>query len=396
LYLQHDLRFVALAAFICALSAFACVSILAHARRSTGVLRATWVCIAAVSVGFGIWATHFVAMLAFDVGFPAGYDWNLTLASLLIAIGVCGAGLGMAGLGNRKSDLLLGGAVVGLGISAMHYVGMLALQVGGQVDWNSGLVAASVIFGIVLGAAALRLGAARRNVGSRLLGASLLTLAICSMHFTAMGAAGFENCYPVAAPGEISPAMLALVVGVVSIVILLAALGGMYLDLRDRKRAVAEQSRMKSLADAAVEGLVICDGRTIVAVNASFKRLVGGARDEFAGRSIGDFLAPEGCTALFEHANQLAETELTGASGERIPVEVVLRQVDFGGRPHHAIAVRDLRARKRAESHIRFLAHHDAMTGLANRTSFNAQLDAEIVRAAEGGNKLAVLCLDID
>ena len=396
LYLQHDLRFVALAAFICALSAFACVSILAHARRSAGLVRSTWVCVAAVSVGFGIWATHFVVMLAFDVGFPAGYDWNLTIASLLMAIGVCGAGLGVAGLGNRSSDLLLGGAVVGIGISAMHYIGMAALQMGGEIAWDPGLVAASVIAGIVLGAMALRLGAARRNVRARLLGAGLLTLAICTMHFTAMGAAGFQNCYPSAAPGEISPAVLALVVGSASILILLAALGGMYLDLRDRKRAVAEQSRMKSLADAAVEGLVICDGPTIVTVNASFRRLVGGARDEIAGRPISDFLAADGCAALFERTNQLAETELTSASGERLPVEVVLRQVDFGGRPHHAIAVRDLRARKRAESHIRFLAHHDAMTGLANRTSFNAQLDAEIARAAEAGTKLAVLCLDLD
>ena len=395
-FFQHDLRLVALAALICSLSAFSGVAMLAHARRSSGAVRAVWLCVAAISVGFGIWATHFVAMLAFEVGFPVSYDIGATVASLLIAIGVCGAGLGMACLGRRRSDLWLGGAIVGLGISSMHYTGMAALQLGGEVAWNSGLVAASVVAGMVLGAAALGVGAARRNWRSRLAGAGLLTLAICAMHFTAMGAAGFENCYAVARAGEVSPDVLSLAVGVVSILILLAALGGMYLDLRDRKRAELEESRMKGLADAAVEGLMVCDDRTVVAINSSLQRLLDKEADAIVGRPVSDFLAPEGCAALFERTNQLAETELVSNGGETIPVEVVLREVDFGGRLHHAIAVRDLRARKQAESHIRFLAHHDAMTGLANRSSFNDRLDAEISRAAAARTRLAVLCLDLD
>ncbi|AEQ50100.1 bifunctional diguanylate cyclase/phosphodiesterase [Pelagibacterium halotolerans] len=395
LYHQHDLRLVVLAAFICALSSFAGVSILAHARRSAGAMRTTWLAIAAVSVGFGIWATHFVAMLSFDVGFPAGYDVGLTLASLLIAIAVCGTGFAVAGLSRRRSDLVLGGAIVGLGISAMHYTGMQALRIGGEVSWDSGLVAGSIITGIVFGAAALRVGASGHG-RARIIGAGILTLAICSMHFTAMGAAGFANCYAIAAPGEITPGVLSLVVGAVSILILLAALGSLYLDVRDRRRAAVEESRMRGLADAAVEGLVVCSDRTIVAVNAAFQRLAGEQGKDVSGRAIAEFLAPTGCIAVFERANELVETELTALNGERIPVEVVMREVDFGGSLHRAIAVRDLRARKQAEHHIRFLAHHDAMTGLANRASFNTRLEDEIARARLARQNLAVLCLDLD
>ncbi|WP_338607968.1 EAL domain-containing protein [Pelagibacterium nitratireducens] len=395
LYHQHDIRLVILAAFICALSSFAGVSILTHARRAVSVVRAVWLAIAAVSVGFGIWATHFIAMLSFDVGFPAGYDVGLTLASLLIAIAVCGAGLVVAGMSRRRSDLILGGAIVGLGISAMHYTGMRALEIGGEISWDSSLVAGSVISGMVLGAAALRIGVSR-SPRARVFGAGLLTLAICSMHFTAMGAAGFANCYAIATSGEIGPGVLSLIVGVVSILILLAALGSLYLDLRDRRRAAAEESRMRGLADAAVEGLVVCSDRTVVTVNAAFQRLAGRKGKDLSGRAIDEFLAPTGCLAIFENANELIETELTALDGERIPVEVVMREVDFGGSLHRAIAVRDLRARKRAEHHIRFLAHHDAMTGLANRASFNTRLDDEIARARLAGQTLAVLCLDLD
>jgi len=77
------------------------------------------------------------------------------------------------------------------------------------------------------------------------------------------------------------------------------------------------------------------------------------------------------------------------------PVELILRPIVFGGRPHHVIAVRDLQARKDAEQHIYFLAHHDALTSLPNRSHFNARVDQEIA-ALSPGKSLAVLCLDLD
>ena len=58
--------------------------------------------------------------------------------------------------------------------------------------------------------------------------------------------------------------------------------------------------------------------------------------------------------------------------------------------------MRDLRARKQAEQHIRFLAHHDALTGLPNRNAFNKRLDREIDEVLSTGARLAVLCLDLD
>jgi diguanylate cyclase (GGDEF)-like protein len=82
--------------------------------------------------------------------------------------------------------------------------------------------------------------------------------------------------------------------------------------------------------------------------------------------------------------------------GAEMPVELIQRTVDLGGKPHRAIAVRDLRARKEAEKNILFLAHHDALTGLPNRSSFNKKLDQEIEAALSSGRRLAVLCLDLD
>jgi NO-binding membrane sensor protein with MHYT domain len=89
----HDLQLVAVAAFICALASFAAVNVLHHVLRSQRPMRRIWLGVAAVATGFGIWATHFIAMLAFRSSLPISYDVGLTLLSLAAAIGLTGVGL---------------------------------------------------------------------------------------------------------------------------------------------------------------------------------------------------------------------------------------------------------------------------------------------------------------
>ncbi|MGN6487215.1 MAG: EAL domain-containing protein [Devosia sp.] len=393
---HHDLRLVAVAALVCALSAFAGITLLNHARRTDGPMAKVWIGIAAVAVGFGIWATHFVAMLSFSIGIPTGYHLPLTLLSLGIAVAIVGGALLFATVSHRRSDTLLAGAIVGVGISAMHYVGMAALLLGGAITWDPYVLAASLLLGIGFGAAALFVGTKSPGRRHRIAGAALLTLGIVSMHFTGMGAAGFENCFAVVAETDATPTWLSLVVAVASILILCAALGGTYLDLRDRRRSAAEAERMKGLADAAVEGLLVCREGMIVTANSSFMKLVGLDENVVAGRHLCDFLAPKTVTSLCDHPNAPLETELVTPAGENLPVEVILREVDFGGTPHQAVAIRDLSARKRAEQHIRFLAHHDPLTGLPNRATFARALQDEMAHARRHDQSFAVLCLDLD
>ena len=393
---HHDLRIVALAALVCALSAFAGITLLTHARRTDGAMKFAWVGIAAISVGFGIWATHFIAMLSFSAGMPTGYDIPLSLLSLGIAITIVGGGLLYATVATRRSDAVLGGAIVGIGISAMHYVGMSALLLGGQIMWDPWLVSSSLLLGIALGGLSLFVGTYGNDLRWRLRGALLLTLAICAMHFTAMGAAGLQNCYPVVTEAEATPVWLSLVVAAGSIMVLLFALGGISLDLRDRRRSATEADRMRGLADAAVEGLLVVKDGNIVTANASFMGLVEVPQAFIAGRHLADFFSPAVVTALSETFNSPIETEVTTSSGSKLPVEVIMRQVDFGGTPHQAVAVRDLSGRKKAEQHIRFLAHHDALTSLPNRASFTRTLDDEISHAKRHGQSFAVMALDLD
>src|SRR5262245_1364016 len=185
---QHDYRLVVLALGVCALGSYAAITLLNHVHVAQGRSRWCWLAAAAVASGFSIWATHFIAMLAFSPDSPTGYDLVLTLLSLVAAIAVTGLAY-VTAIDGALPMRALGGALVGGGIATMHYMGMAAFRIAGFIVWDETLVAASVALGCVLGAAALVVGVGNATWLQRLQGALLLTLAIFSLHFTAMGAA---------------------------------------------------------------------------------------------------------------------------------------------------------------------------------------------------------------
>jgi diguanylate cyclase (GGDEF)-like protein len=395
---EHDLRLVILAAFVCALASFTAINLLHHVRRSVGRMRQLWLCVAATASGCGIFATHFIAMLAFAPGIPSGYNVALTLLSLIAAIVLTGIGLGVALSRTLPGASWLGGAIVGGGIATMHYTGMAAFEIQGRILWDPFLVVVSITAGALIGAAATRVGLIEAERKWRLYGALLLTAAICSHHFTAMGAASIMPDPRIAVPEAAIPnGWLAIAVAMASLAILLLACCGLALDIRDRRRLEQETDRMRGLANAAVEGLLVCDGETIATANRSFANLAGVPEEQVTGTLLSLFLPDEAVrTGLLGRAGELVETLLRDATGNMVPVELVAQPVTFASEPRQAIAVRDIRARKKAEADLHHLAQHDSLTGLPNRRSFNSKLEREIAAAEANGNCVALLCIDLD
>src|SRR4029079_18280297 len=160
-----------LAAVICALGSFTAISLLHHVRRSRAGMRWVWLAVSATSTGFGIWATHFIAMLAFSPGVPTGYDILLTAISLVAAIVLTGIGRAVAVAPNLGGAARLGGFMVGGGIAAMHYTGMAAFEVPGRIVWDPVLVVVSILLSGIIGGAALAVGLRGEQLKWRSLGA---------------------------------------------------------------------------------------------------------------------------------------------------------------------------------------------------------------------------------
>src|SRR3981189_2399672 len=393
----HDLRLVALAAAICVLASFAAINLLHHARKSSGYMQGLWLAVSAVSTGFGIWATHFVAMLAFTPGIPSGYNIVLSILSLVAAVLLTGAGLAVSLVRDWRAAPWLGGAIVAGGIAAMHYTGMAAFEIQGIILWDSALVASSIVLGAAIGAVALPVGLRGKEEKWKIGGAVLLTLAICSHHFTAMGAVSIIPDPTIGVSQSALPAgWLAVGVAFASFAIIGLALACVDTDTRDHRRSELEVDRMRGLANASVEGLLVCDGEAIVSVNTSFAALTGLSVSNLVGARLESRFPDKVARArLLSGSGLPVETSLRHLDGSLTPVELILPPIVFAGRPHHVIAVRDLQARKEAEQHIHYLAHHDALTSLPNRSHFNERIDQEIAALAKG-ESLAVLCLDLD
>ncbi len=394
----HDLRLVALAAGVCALASVTAVWLLCHAARTPGRTRYAWLAVAAVAGGSGIWATHFIAMLAFSPNIPAAYAVGRTALSLVHAVVLTGIGLLVAAWPGPRVLREVGGAVVGgrhRGDALYRHGGLRGL---GHIRWDAALVAASILLGAAFGAAAVTVALSGPGLRRRIAGALLLIVAICGHHFTAMGAVTIVPDPMVEIPaGAIPSEWLAVAVALASLAILLLACAALALDLRDRRLSTQEGERLRSLANAAVEGLVVCRGDRIVSANDSFAALAGSPTAELTGLPLSAFLPGDAIRlALAAQPEQPVEADLRRGNGETVPVELILRPVEYANQPHYAVAVRDLRARRRAERQIQFLAHHDPLTGLANRASFHGRLDQEIRLAEASGRKLAVLCLDLD
>jgi diguanylate cyclase len=393
---EHDLKLVALAAFVCVLASIAAIRILRYAQASRGRMRGVWLTVSAISTGFGIWATHFIAMLAFTPGLPGSYNISLTVMSLIVAIALTGVGLTVSLIKSRFAPWI-GGAIVAGGIASMHYMGMAAFEVAGAVMWDPVLVVTSILLGALVGAIALPVGLHGDSEKWKIGGSLLLTLAICSHHFTAMGAVSIIPDPSIAISQSALPAeWLAIFVALACFAILGMAAGGVVIDIRDHRRSKLETDRMRDLADASVEGLLVCDGEIIVSANRSFSELANSTADRLVGSLLESCFPDKIALAkLMSQANLPVETELRLRDGSLTPVELIMRPIFFAERPHVVIAVRDLKARKDAEQHIHFLAHHDALTGLPNRSFFNARVDREIA-AIQPGKSLCVLCLDLD
>ncbi|HZR36370.1 MAG TPA: MHYT domain-containing protein, partial [Nevskia sp.] len=436
---HYDLWLVLLSVVVASMAAYVALDLTSRvsaARERRAAIY--WLGGGALSMGLGIWAMHFVGMLAFSLPIPVSYNVGITLASLAIAVGVSAFALFVASgeaLGGRR--LAGAGVLMGLGIVAMHYTGMAALQLRPAPSYDPLEVAASVAVAIAASLAALWLsfhlrgetaaGAVRRRVAAAL----IMGAAIAGMHYTGMAASRFAPdtiCY---AGSGLHNGWLAFTVGLCTFLLLVATLLISVIDTRlaeraarisadsDRVKQAAEQALhkerefLKALLESLSDGIVACDGNGILTV---FNR----ATREFHGLSE-EPLSPERWAdrySLFltDGSTRMSRDQVPlfrALKGETIrdlefviaPQGLPQRSMVCNGQPiisasgeklGAVIAMHDVTERKRYESSLAFQARNDLLTGLPNRLAFEEALEQCLVSAQSGGEAHFLLYIDLD
>ena len=204
-----------------------------------------WLLVGGIAMGIGVWAMHFIGMLAMMMPMMMRYDTRLTILSLLVAIlaSVLAFGQTVGGLHLTRQRLLRGTLILGAGVAIMHYLGMYALLIEPQPEWNALLVALSVLIAFAASGLALWLAFHLRQGDHHLmlmrgLASLVMGIAIAGMHYVGMAAAEFSHS-SMMQPHGVSNAGLAVWVTLITLTILGITLLSSMLDAQLRAARLA-------------------------------------------------------------------------------------------------------------------------------------------------------------
>jgi len=408
---SYELWLVATSVSIAILAAFVALSISSRmVNAPSWRLRWAWASAGALSMGGGIWAMHFIGMLAFSLPCGVSYDPLGTMLSMIPGIIASGVALHVI---SRVSDpgparLLAGGVLIGAGIGAMHYSGMAAMEPDAVIRYQPGLVAVSVVVAVVLAFVALEARFQLRrflasDTAATLVAAVILGLAVSGMHYTAMQASEF---YPLSGVHIVEtimpPSLLAALITVITVLIaaiaLVSSVAGRQWELASglsseiaRRRALEQEAesgraRLQAIFDAVADAIITMDRAGHVKQwSSSAQRIFGYAPEEMVDADIAVLMPGSQCSSVSGLLGQLSgERIVTGheltalrKDGNQFPAELALSEVRSGDEVFFTAIIRDITERKRAETEL-VRAREQAEAANLAKSQFLATMSHEI------------------
>jgi two-component system sensor histidine kinase/response regulator len=195
--MSYNYYLVALSVAISTLASYAALDLAGRVTAARGSVRMAWLSGGACAMGMGIWAMHYIGMLACSLPVAVGYDWPTVALSLLCAIFASGTALFVVSRQRMTAvAITLGSLVMSGGIAAMHYIGMSAMRLPAICRYSLPLVFLSVVLAVLISMVALWIAFTLRrdrqyDSAKKIAGAMVMGAAIPVMHYTGMAAAKF-------------------------------------------------------------------------------------------------------------------------------------------------------------------------------------------------------------
>jgi len=277
-----------------------------------------------LALGTGVWAMHFIGMLAFDLCTDVDYAPLPTIISGLPSIGASFIALWLIARDRLSGwGLLAGGVAVGAGIGAMHYAGMAGMRMGLELRYDPWIFALSIVVAVVLATLALWVrfglaGVSRLKESHRLLlAAVVMGCAIAGMHYTGMAAARFVGHATLDPHKAAGSTFLAVVISMITVAFTIVVLGlNGLLRYRQLFRELSRsEAWMRALLTTTVDGVVTVDrDGTIREFNASAERIYGWKRDDILGKNIRLLIGNEDASERGGLLRSLATGEITAST----------------------------------------------------------------------------------
>ncbi len=387
-----------------------------HLHNTTS--RLTWASISAFTLGVGIWAMHFIGMLALSLPHGIHYDPFITLISMVPSVLASGAALDLAWHGGKRLSIGVRSVLLGAGIGTMHYTGMAAMRLDGFVGYDPSLFALSIFVAVALSYLALRVksGGVRWKKPHDALVAVIMGGAVSGMHYTAMSAAYFVRGDVAALPSTVfTTNTLAIVVTLTTAFL---ALGALALAAISRNREMTDQlrdseERWKFALDGAGDGVWDWNPQTDKCFfSKRWKEMLGYAENEFVGTGTAwvENLHPDdkdrALTNLQEYLAGALPTYVVefrmgckDGSWKWILARAKLIGSDGDGNPSRLIGTHtDITERKRSQDEIlrAMVAKNTAEQANQVKSAFLANMSHEIRTPMNGIIGMTELALDTE
>lgn len=356
-----------------------------------------------VALGGGIWAMHFIGMLALHIHTHVSYGPWITGLSMLP--GIAASAVAMSILMRQdigRLQLLVGGVLVGAGIGTMHYSGMAAMQMAPSLHFDPVMFGLSILIAVVLAMLALwaRFGMQRflnlatGDVRLDLIAGAIMGCAITGMHYMGMAAARF------AAPPDLplqqtTPSLLLamtitfITVGVTMMVVIMSGLLK-YRQLSKDARDNAE--RLNAIFSTSLESIITTDVQgSILSVNLATENMFGWPESQLVGQSIAMLMPPDmGAQYIanlksYLHTGQAAaiggsrEADVLTRDGRLLPVHIAIGHTKLPGQDLFVSFIADISQRKQKEREQELMQARDRAEQIAAaRTTFVANMSHEI------------------
>ncbi|HZW81266.1 MAG TPA: diguanylate cyclase [Candidatus Deferrimicrobiaceae bacterium] len=194
---SYDYGLVDLSVVLAMFASYAALELAGRVASARGRVRALWLCCGAIVMGLGIWAMHYVGMLALNMPITVSYHLPTVTLSLLAAIAASAVALFVVSRAKISAwQEIAGSVVMGSGIAAMHYIGMAAMRCSAVIVYDPRIVALSIVLAIVVSLVALRSAFGVRDekhvTRRKIVNTLVMGSAIPLMHYTGMWAASFR------------------------------------------------------------------------------------------------------------------------------------------------------------------------------------------------------------
>ncbi|MEW6638857.1 MAG: EAL domain-containing protein [Pseudomonadota bacterium] len=401
---DHSGALLGLAITVCVLASAVTVTLFRRAQASAATLQTVWLGSAAMVGGCGFWIAHAIMMPAYLPGVIAGSDASFVAMSLTLAVAAVGLGLGLVLRSEAQVTVVIGGLIFGGGIAVMHHTGLSALELPGHLASSPSLGVLALMLASGLGCIALTFAARGRDLFRSAAAVAFLTAAVVAHNVTVMHGIVFTADPAIA--GTASPLFgTSLSIAIATAVMAALCLVALISDGRSKAMLRRQEVLLHTALQNMSQGLCMLDADGRVSLyNERYARLTGlpglplkgrlllelfrlrqatgdfaGDPEEFFTRIMADMRAGMSSVKIMEHASGRV-------------VRVIEQPMDGGG---WVATLEDITEARKAQAQLAFMAHHDALTGLANRLRYREALEQAVAGLGRGSD-VAILCLDLD